>query len=108
MKVHLIKEKTIRRFAESNSNSKASFNDWLVKCKTADWNTPADIKNTYNTADILGNGGVVFNLGGNKYRMIARYGFGQTEVHLFICWIGTHAAYDKLCATQLQYSINLY
>lgn len=108
MKVHLIKEKTIRKFVGLNSNAKVSFNDWLWKCKNANWHKPGDIKNTYGSADILGNGRVVFNIGGNKYRMIARCGFDETEVHLFICWIGTHADYDKLCANQLQYSINLY
>lgn len=40
--------------------------------------------------------------------MICQYDFGETEVHLFVCWIGKHADYDRLCADREQYSINIY
>lgn len=38
--------------------------------------------------------------------MICKYVFGSSQVHLFICWIGTHAAYDKICKKEVQYTIN--
>lgn len=59
---------------------------------------------------MLGNGTsrVVFDIGGNHYRLIASYAFGERQVHLFVCWIGTHAEYTKLCAKNQQYTINLY
>lgn len=37
-----------------------------------------------------------------------KYAFGDTQVHLFICWIGTHAEYDRLCKAGEQYSISNY
>jgi mRNA interferase HigB len=40
--------------------------------------------------------------------MICQYAFGENEVHLFVCWIGTHAEYDKLCKAKEQYSISAY
>jgi mRNA interferase HigB len=40
--------------------------------------------------------------------MIAKYAFGDKQAHLFICWIGTHAAYDKLCNANEQYTVNDY
>jgi len=55
MKIHLIKEKTIRQFVSGNSAGRASFIDWLSKVKMADWNTPEDVKNTFPSADFLGN-----------------------------------------------------
>ena len=60
--------------------------------------------------DILGSGSnrVVFNIGGNNYRMICRYQFGISKVHLFVKWIGTHAEYTKLCNDGKQYDINGY
>lgn len=87
-----------------------SFVDWLTKSKMADWNIPADIKSTFLTVDLLGNSSnrVIFNIAGNSYRMIGKYAFGETEAHLFICWIGTHAEYDKLCIDGKQYTINVY
>lgn len=50
----------------------------------------------------------MFDIGGNHYRLIARYVFGERQAHLFICWVGTHAEYDKLCAKGEQYTVNLY
>ena len=65
---------------------------------------------TFPSADLLGKGSnrVIFDIGGNKYRMIGKYAFGDIQVHLFICWIGTHAEYDKLCNAGEQCSVNNY
>lgn len=108
MKVHLIKEKTIRNFNRDHVSGKNSFEDWLEKVKKAEWNIPGDIIKTFSSADLLGRGSfrVVFNIGGNKFRMICKYGFGETEVHLFICWLGIHAEYDKICKEGKQFTIN--
>ena len=110
MRVHLIKRQTIEQFAEKHARSKVSLIDWLTKIKYADWTVPTDIKNTFNSADLLGNGSqrVVFDIGGNNYRLICKYVFGTRQIHLFVCWIGTHAEYDKLCASGVQYTVNEY
>lgn len=110
VKVHLIKEKTIHDFILKYAGSKASFEDWLEKISQADWEIASDIKGTYRSADLLGNGSnrVVFDIGGNNYRMLGEYMFGKKMVHLFVCWIGTHAEYDKLCKKNEQYSVNNY
>ncbi len=110
MKVHLIKRQTVEDFAARHACGRAAFALWLTAVKYADWNTPADIQQTFGTADLLGNGSnrVVFDIGGNNYRLIASYAFGEWQVHLFVCWLGTHAEYDKLCAKNQQYTVNLY
>ena len=110
MTVRLIKKQTIEDYIEKNTQSKVSFEIWLAILKYADWNVPFDIIKTYRSADILGQGTerVVFNIGGNKYRMICKYHFGINKVHLFIKWIGTHAEYSKLCNSNKQYDINAF
>ena len=110
VKVHLVRKETIDVYTKQNAQSRASFNEWCVKLKYADWKTPADMQVTFPSTDLLGKGSgrVVFDIGGNKYRMIGKYAFGDRQVHLFICWIGTHAEYDKLCSTGEQFSINKY
>jgi mRNA interferase HigB len=110
MKTHLIKKDTIENYINRNAHSKASFEIWLSVLKRANWEEPNDIISTFNSADILGNASnrVVFNIGGNKYRLICKYHFGNTMVHLFIKWIGTHAEYTKLCNEGKQYEINIY
>ena len=110
MKVHLIRKETIERYVVDNARSRPSFTSWLTAVRYADWNAPSDIKQTFGAADLLGNGSnrVVFDIGGNNYRMICKYAFGDKKVHLFICWIGTHAEYDKLCDKNEQYTITNY
>lgn len=94
MKVHLIRKETIESYVASNARSKPSFATWLTGVKYADWAAPSDIKQTFGSADLSGNGSsrVVFDIGGNNY----------------ICWIGTHAEYDKLCDNKEQYTITNY
>ena len=110
MKVHLIRKETIENYVARNARSKPSFASWLTAAKYADWDAPSDIKQTFGAADLIGRGSsrVVFDIGGNNYRMICKYVFGEKQIHLFICWIGTHAEYDKLNKRQEQYTINLY
>jgi mRNA interferase HigB len=110
MRIHLIKEKTIEDFILKHADSKNSFKMWLSAIKIADWNSPKNLLTTFGSADILGNGSerVVFNIAGNNYRLIAKYDFAKTRVHLTVCWIGTHAEYSKLCRDGNQYSIRLY
>lgn len=110
MRIHLIKRQTIEHFASLHASSRSSLRDWLGKIRYADWESPADIKQTFNSADLLGKSSnrVVFDIGGNNYRMICKYVFGKSQIHLFVCWIGTHAAYDKLCAAGTQYTVNNY
>jgi mRNA interferase HigB len=110
MKVHLIRKETIEEFALENVQSKKAFEEWLTRVKHADWEMPTDIQNTFPAADLLGKSSnrVIFDIGGNNYRMICKYLFGEKQVHLFICWIGKHSDYDKLTNGSKQYSIHLY
>lgn len=110
MKVHLIKKGSIEDYCAANAQARIPFSKWLPILKVADWNEPGDMQATFGSADLLGNSSnrVVFDIGGNNYRMICKYAFGEKQVHLFICWIGTHAEYDELCDDGKQDSINNY
>ncbi|HUC80957.1 MAG TPA: type II toxin-antitoxin system HigB family toxin [Flavisolibacter sp.] len=120
MRVHLVKEQTIADYCAKHPASKAGFEEWLAKVKLADWKVAEHIQATFGSADLLGGGSerVVFNIGGNSYRMICRYKFARTMVHLSIKFIGTHAEYNKLCGTDKnkkkrpqdpdQFTVNLY
>ncbi len=110
MKLRQIKRQTIEEFSAENSQSKKPFAFWLTAIKYANWNSPEDIQSTFGTADLLGNGSnrVVFNIGGNNYRMICKFHFGEKQVHLYVCWIGTHGEYSKLCNNNEQYTVSDY
>lgn len=110
MKVHLIKKQSIEDYVMKNAQIRPGFKTWLSLIKVADWNAPSGIIETFNSADIIGKSSnrVVFNISGNNYRMICSYHFGRRMVHLFVCWIGTHTEYDKLCSKNRQYDISNY
>jgi mRNA interferase HigB len=80
------------------------------KNKKADWKRPEDIFVLFPAADLLGNGTnrIVFDVGGNRYRIICKYGFGLSVVNLWICWIGTHSHYSKICSENRQFTIHQY
>jgi mRNA interferase HigB len=108
MKVNLIKKKTIYDYVINHSNGKNDFDRWLALILNANWNEPNDIRQLFPSADILGNGinRVIFNIGGNKFRLIASYYFGKKSVRLYVKWIGTHGEYDGLCRNGQQYFIS--
>jgi mRNA interferase HigB len=110
MKVHLIKRETIEEYMVVQARSRSSFEEWLEKTRRADWHRPDDINATFNSADLLGNGSnrIVFDVAGNNYRIICKYWFGNTRIHMYIKWIGTHAEYTDLCKKKQQYSIDDY
>ena len=110
MTVRLIKKKTIEDYVLDHARSRSSFTIWLTSLKFADWNEPGDIQATFGSADLIGNGSnrIVFDIGGNNYRMICKYLFGEEKVHLYIKWIGTHAEYNQLFRNQEQYTIDIY
>ena len=62
----------------------------------ADWRSPAEIKREFGSASILRDGRVVFNIAGNKYRIVVWINFSYRVV--YIRFIGTHAQYDRIDA----------
>ena len=108
MRIHLVKKRNIDLFVENHRLSSSAFYNWIAQLKRVDCKNPQDIVESFNHADLLGGGSkrIVFNIGGNKYRMICTYYFGLRKVHLYICWIGTHVAYTKLCRRGQQYTVN--
>ena len=69
---------------------------WHAEAKSAEWNTPDDIKQRYPSADILPGNRVVFNIKGNHYRLVVKIHYNTGIV--YIRFVGTHAEYDKIDA----------
>ncbi len=106
MKVHVIKWKSIEQFVLDHARSKVSFEKFKESINRADWESIKDVQNTFGAADLIGNNRIVFNIGGNNYRLICGFWFGPKMVHLYVKWIGTHATYSKLCKQNLQYTVD--
>lgn len=67
---------------------------WYRHALHADWSSPANVKQDFKTASILKDGRVVFNIAGNKYRLVVWINYAYRVV--YIRFIGTHAHYDKI------------
>jgi len=108
MRVHVIKWKSVEEFVTTHVHLKVSFESFKEKIKHSDWNSTNDIQSTFKSADMIKNDRIVFNIGGNNFRIICTYWFGPNMVHLYLKWIGTHAEYTKLCNKNFQYTIDEY
>ena len=69
---------------------------WARQIKAADWASPADVKRDIRTASVLKDGRVVFNIAGNKYRIVVWINYPYRVV--YVRFIGTHAQYDAIDA----------
>ncbi len=69
---------------------------WVRQVKAADWAGPAAVKDAVRSASILRDGRVVFNVAGNKYRIVAWINYPYRVV--YIRFVGTHAQYDRIDA----------
>ena len=97
--MRIIARKTLRDFWERHPDSEQPLKAWYREAKDAEWATPVGLKDRYPSASILVNNRVVFNIGGNKYRLIVGVRYQQNMV--YIKWLGTHAEYDRVNAEKV-------
>lgn len=92
--MRIISRKTLREFWERHSDVQQSLQAWYADVKHATWKTPSDIKNVYRNASFVANNRVVFNIKGNKYRLVVaiQYKYGI----VYIRFIGSHREYDEI------------
>lgn len=69
---------------------------WVAIVKAADWSKPTDIKTMFRSADILPNDRAIFDIGGNKYRLVVAVHYRGKRI--YVRFIGTHKEYDSIDA----------
>ena len=92
--MRIISRKKLRDFWQQHPDARSSLEAWYADVKHADWRTPNDIRNTYRNASLVANNRVVFNIKGNKYRLViaVQYHYGI----VYIRFIGSHPEYDQV------------
>ncbi len=80
-------------------DAKDSTLSWYRHVLKADWSSPDKVKSDFGNASILKDGRVVFNISGNKYRLIVQINYDYRVV--YIRFIGTHKQYDKVDAQSI-------
>lgn len=89
--MRVIALRTLREFWDRSSghaDARLPLLAWFRHTEKADWSSPAELKAAVRTASILGNNRVVFNIGGNKYRLVAAVNYPYRVV--YIRFVGTH------------------
>lgn len=97
--MRVIARKTLRDFYEQHADSRTALEAWFQEALAARWHGPQEIKTRYPSADILPGNRVVFNIKGNRYRLIVKIHYNTGIV--FIRFVGTHAEYDRIDATTI-------
>ncbi len=83
----------IKEFIQEYPLSKSVWDDWYIKTKNADWRNFAEVRQTFNTCDAIGDKRFVFDIAGNNYRLVAVVLFNMRTV--FIHKIMARADYDR-------------
>jgi mRNA interferase HigB len=102
--MRVIARSTLVKFCDALPKSRqaparAAMADWYTTVSDADWTRFSDVKATFNSADYIADGKIVFDVGGNKYRIVALIGFRTRRV--FILFVGSHAEYDAIDVAKL-------
>ena len=100
--MRIIAKKTLAKYWEKEPLAKSSLEQWYKSVEKAQWSNPNDLKAQFGNASIIDNTRVIFNIHGNKYRLIVDIEYRYYAV--FIAWIGTHSEYNKIDAHNVQYN----
>ena len=94
----IIAKAILTEFGKKHADAIDPMNEWWRKAKDADWASLKDVRNTFGTVDYVGNDRYVFNVKGNKYRIVAMIFFDIRT--MYVRFVGTHDRYDKIdCLT---------
>ena len=96
MDMRIISRKALRVFWKEHPDARQSLQAWYADVKHANWKSPSHIKKVYRNASFVANDRVVFNIKGNKYRVIVAVQYKYRLV--FIRFVGTHQEYDQVDA----------
>lgn len=99
--MRIIAKGTLKRFWEmaGHRDAEQPLRAWYAEAVKSNWKGPAEIKANYGTASILKSNRVVFNIAGNKYRLVIAFRY---DLRIgFVRFVGTHKEYDRIDAEEV-------
>lgn len=94
--MRIISTSRITEFYKKHADAKIPLEVWVSIIKKLEVKKPNELKQVFNSVDIIGNNRVIFDIKGNRYRIITIVLIRNKTV--YIRWIGTHAEYDRIDA----------
>jgi mRNA interferase HigB len=93
--VNVVSLRTLRDFWEKHPRAETPLKDWYAIASKAEWSRPSDVKHAFGTSvDFIGDNRIIFDIGGNKYRLIVRVSYRFKQV--LVKFVGTHREYDDI------------
>jgi len=99
--MRVIAVKTLKFYARKKKDAEQPLFAWYQEVSKAHWKNHNELKQQVGNASIIGEKRVVFNIHGNKYRLIVDIEY-RLQI-IFIVWLGTHNEYDKIDAKTVAY-----
>jgi mRNA interferase HigB len=93
---NIVSRKKIRDFWIDHKESEEALKTWYKVAMQSNWQNSNEIKAQYKNASVIKHGRVIFNICGNKYRLIVKFNFEMQWA--WVRFIGTHSEYDKINA----------
>lgn len=90
----LLHYKLLKDFWKKHRDSEEPLKRWVEIIEHSQWKSHNELKESFPSADYVGNDRYVFNISGNKYRLITVVVFFQG--YLYVRFVGTHSEYDKI------------
>ena len=97
--MRIISRRILREFWVKHPDSSIALQTWFHDVERASWNTPSDIKAIFRNASFVANNRVVFNIKGNRYRLVVVVVYQHSVV--YIRFVGTHEEYDQIDVTAI-------
>ncbi len=99
--MRVIAKRILRLFWAEHPDAQGPLEAWHAEASKAAWTTPQEVKAQFGSASILKGGRAVFNIGGNKYRLVVAVDYVRQTC--FVKFIGTHEQYDSIDAEKVQH-----
>ncbi len=98
---NIIIRRTLLEYVKKYPLAKIALFEWYHELVITDFKSFNELKNVYGNVSLVSDDRVVFNIMGNKYRLVVRILFEYKAIQ--IKWFGTHSEYDKIDVATIQY-----
>lgn len=100
---NIITRKTLLDYCRKYPAAATALQEWYHELVNADFKNFNQLKKMYGNASLVADDRVVFNIMGNKYRLVVRMLFDYKAIQ--VKWFGTHAEYDKIDVKTIQFKM---
>jgi mRNA interferase HigB len=97
--MRVIAIKTLKDFWTAHADAEQPLKAWYYEARAANWNSFQDIRSHFNSADVIPGNRVVFDIKGNRYRLVVKIHYNTGII--FVRFVGNHAEYDKINASTI-------